>query len=216
MNCQQVQEELAVALLTRQPADPAAAEHVAGCAACSAEAAELAPMEQLLSIGELPSALETDLPSPAALHRLLEEAARRRRWRTGRWLVAVAAALVLAVPIGLVIARQAAAPEQVVAGPTSIQRTATDSATGVSAQVKLWREGSGSGLTVSISGVKPGTKCTVDLVKLDGSRVTAATWWATYAGTASVGGSVGAPMSDIVRLEIVDGSGRLLVPIPLG
>ena len=114
------------------------------------------------------------------------------------------------------MAHRAAAPEAVVAAPTSIERTATDSTTGVSAQVRLWQEKQGSGLTVAISGVIPGTKCTVDVVQRDGSRQVAATWWATDAGTASVGGSVATHFADIARLEIVDASGKVLVPVPLG
>ena len=216
MNCQQVQEELAVAVLTRQPVDPEAAAHVVGCAACTAEAAGIAPMVDLLALAEPPSLLATDHPRPEVLDRLLDEAARRRRRRTGRWLVSVAAALVFAVSFGLWMAHRAAAPEAVVAAPTSIERTATDSTTGVSAQVRLWQEKQGSGLTVAISGVIPGTKCTVDVVQRDGSRQVAATWWATDAGTASVGGSVATHFADIARLEIVDASGKVLVPVPLG
>jgi hypothetical protein len=216
VNCQEVQEELAVAVLTRQPADPAAVAHLAGCPTCAAEAEHLAPVVRLLAVAEPPSAMASSNPTPAALHRLLDEAARRRRRRTGRWVVSVAAALVLAVPIGIVVAHRVSAPDPVVAARTSIERTATDPVTGVSAQVRLWQEKSGSGLTVAISGVKPGTRCTVDVVQRDGSRQAAATWWATYGGTASVAGSVAAPVSDIARLEIVDGTGKVLVPIPLG
>lgn len=222
MNCQQAQEDVAIAVLTRQPVEAATVVHLETCPTCAAEAAQIRPLADLLAMAEPPTVLAGDQPDSGALDRLLGEAARRQHRRTGRWLGAVAASLVLAVPLGIVVAHQLgddSAPPSAVptaSAPTTVERTATNAATGVTANVKIWSKAWGSGLTVSISGVTAGTKCTLSVVEKDGTRQTAATWWATYQGSASVDGGVAASVSDIARLEVLDDSGRVLVPVQFG
>ena len=214
MNCQQVQEELSIALLRRQPLDAEITAHCNMCPTCAADAQRLQPLVELLAAPERQAVLVGEQLRPEALDRLLAEASRRAHRRRGRWLVAVAAAVALLVPLGVVALHQISKAPTVEA-VDRIVRSATNPATGVSAQVKVWPAEFGSGLNVSLTGVPAGTKCTLSVVKKDGTRQTAATWWASYQGAASVDGTVAASIKDIDRLEVLNDAGQVLVPVPL-
>ena len=105
MNCREVQEEIAVALLTRTGLDPVAAAHVSTCPECAAEQASLRGVTAIMA-----AASPTDVPSSAAmpnemhLQRILSavarERAQRRRRTLLRTLAVAAAAVIVAVGIG--------------------------------------------------------------------------------------------------------------------
>jgi anti-sigma factor RsiW len=95
--------------------EAAVAEHVAGCPACAAEHARLAPLPGLLTLAVGASRATAEPPSPAVEERILDAVARerprRRRLRLGamgrrgRVLVAsgaVATALAVAAVVGIV------------------------------------------------------------------------------------------------------------------
>jgi hypothetical protein len=90
---------------------------------------------------------------------------------------------------------------------------ATDADTGVRAEVGMEEVGWGTRLTLALSGVPEGARCRLDAVGPDGSRETAASWKATYSGTAHVEGGVAFAPDDITRFEVVTLDGDHLVTV---
>lgn len=218
--CAQVREEVAVALLTGTDLPPRARDHLVECEVCSADAAELSVLPDLLSMSR-PDVLDEDpQPDEAGLRRLLAAAAtarrNRRRRSLGLGLAAAAAALLIAgggVVGWLVRSPSGSAP---VAGPQVVHATAGPSVDGVRAGVTVAPTAWGSELTMSISGVPPRTKCTLVVVTKDGGTVSAATWWATYQGTAQVHATVAVAVDAIARIDVVNaGSNETLLHVPV-
>jgi hypothetical protein len=213
VSCDQVRESAAVAALTREPVDDEVRAHLADCAECREEVASLGALPPLLAQAREAVAVSDVPPPPALLDRLLAAAAeqraarRRRTWRTA--LVAAAAALLLfGVPIGTwSIAER-------LNGTPAFSSSAT-SASGVTADVELKPADWGSTVSLSIRGVHPGTQCTVVVNTHDGGHQTAATWQASYSGTANVSGTTAASVSDVKSVDVVDqGTGQVLVTVP--
>src|SRR4029079_13756349 len=185
----------------RESVDDEVRNHLAGCADCRDEVASLGALPPLLDEAREAVAL-SDAPPPAGLlDRLLSAAAeqrqarRRRTWRTA--LVAAAAAVVL-----LVVPVWAWSIAQRVNVAPAFTSSAT--ANGVTAGAKLAPAEWGSTLSLSISGVHPGTRCSVVVNTNDGGRQTAATWLASYEGTAQVTGTTAASVSDVHSIDVVD------------
>lgn len=218
MTCDEALESAAVALLTGDRLDAETTRHLEGCASCREELARLAPLPGLLSTLDLPDLhlLENAEPAgPVLLDRLLAAAARdRRRRRTGILAVAAAVVLLLAVPLGVWVSANLgrSTPKPAVA-VAQISWTATDVSTGVTGNAQVWKSAWGSDLAVSISGVPSGTNCTIIVRTKDGKSETAASWRASYTGTAQVRGNVAAAVSSIVGIDIVDDSGKVLLHI---
>ena len=125
-----------------------------------------------------------------------------------------AAVLVVIVPLAVWGTGQLRHQHVTTASPVAqISWSATDASTGVSGEVKVWKSAWGSDLSVSVSGVRSGTRCTIVVVTKDGTSQTAASWAASYTGTAQVRGNVAAPVSSIARIEIVDDTGKVLLRI---
>jgi hypothetical protein len=219
VNCDDVRESAAVALLTRNPLDAEVQVHLDSCPDCRVELASLIPLPSLLSIldaGDLEAAEAASTAGSSLLDRLLAAAASERRRHRSRVLaMAAAVVLFLALPVGVWGASQLRDRPSQVAGQSSvaIDRTAKDTSTGITGRAEVWKAAWGSDLTVSITGVASGTRCTVVVVTKDGRTETAATWQASYAGTAQVRGTVAAPVGSILRIDIIDDSGRVLLRI---
>jgi hypothetical protein len=214
MTCASTLEAAAVGLLTGEDPGPEVRAHLDDCADCSAEVDRLRPLPALLADAAAEGVLD-ELPPPgeALLERLLAAAAQERasrRRRVFRAVAAVAAVLVLLVPAGVWLAQRGDG------SPAGFHTTATDATTGVWADVRLTASDWGSDLSMAVSGVPKGTRCTLVVVTGDGQRQTAATWWASYSGTAQVEGNVAAGLSTIVRVEVVDdASGKPLLQVPV-
>ena len=202
-------------MLTRSDLDAATATHLQGCADCRREHASMTALPALLDLVEPGSAPEP--APPELLDRLLVAAAEQRKGRRRTGLLAVAASAVILVALavfGLVVLRNDTSPP-VFAGPVVIDKQATDPITGVSAHVWVHPGAWGSKIRVSIDGVKPGTTCTLTVIGVNGHREIAATWKASYAGTASVDGTVSGTPASLAELEVADETGQVLVPVPL-
>ncbi len=219
MTCEQVREEAAVRLLTGGPPDPEVEAHLAGCDTCRDEVTRLLPLPGLLA-GAVTQVGLMDEPPPgdALLERLLAAAAAERRRRRARvWTVAaasVAAVAVLAVPTTVVLLHRS--DTQAVASAGQVRASATDATSGVSGEVTLGPSSWGSAVTLKVTGVRAGTSCTVVVVTKDGTRQTAATWWAQYPGPATVEGTVAAALPAIDRVDLVDtASGGVLLALPV-
>jgi hypothetical protein len=220
VTCEEVLGSAAVALLTGDPVEADVASHLDVCESCEAELARLASLPGVLARLD-PRDLQVldtaEAAGPALLDRLLASASRdrRRRRRAGMLAVAAAAVLLVVVPLGAWGVTRLGQPGQSSAAPApaQISRTATDASTGISGKVQVWASALGSVLDVSISGVPSGTRCTIVVVTKNGTSQTAASWQATYTGTAQVRVSVAAPVSSIARIDIVDDSGKVLLRI---
>ncbi|MFE0460655.1 zf-HC2 domain-containing protein [Kitasatospora sp. NPDC058965] len=216
----------AYALGLLDDADRSAFEaHLAGCPRCRTELDELAGLEPLLSEyaaggGEPPE------PDQRLLDALLGEvAATRRRVRVRRrWLVAVAAVLVVGGPA--VTAATMSVGTATTAAPTATA-TATEShsavgPTGAHATVGVTPTAWGSAVTLTLDGVTGPRSCDLVAVAADGSRQTVTTWsvpatgyGARAAGGLTTGGGAGLTPDQITRFEIRDlDSGQLLVSVP--
>jgi hypothetical protein len=68
---------------------------------------------------------------------------------------------------------------------------------------------------MNISGVPPQQKCQLVVVAADGHRSVAASWLATYSGTARVTGTTNLSRTQIARLDVSTPSGRVLVSLPV-
>jgi hypothetical protein len=219
VTCEEALESAAVALLTSDPLEADVEVHLASCAACRDELSGLAPLPSLLSMldaGDFQPADATQPAGAALLDRLLAAAARERRRRRNSVLaIAAAVVLLLLVPAAVLVGQQLrhAPVATAAATPAQIDRSATDASTGVSGNARVWKSAWGSDLDVSISGVASGTRCTIVVVTTDGRQQTAATWVASYRGTAQVRGNVAAPVSSIARIDILDDSGKVLLRI---
>lgn len=215
-------------------------EHVAGCAECTAELAELERTAGILALAGpevvadtvtdahdlAPSGVAPQGPGPRVLDGLLAAvAAHRRRSRRRQVALGLAAAAAAAVVGGVVVAAaddDARAPSE--AAPTSAVTTApapdaqvSGTEGGVALAVDVWRRGWGAALHVSISGVPGGSTCSLIAVRDDGAREVAATWtvpgngYDPEAGSLDVDGAVGMQADRVSHFEVVTSVGDVLV-----
>ena len=92
---------------------------------------------------------------------------------------------------------------------------AADAGTGVRAAVDVAPRPSGTALTLRLRGVTPGERCRLVVLGRDGRSEVAATWQATYLGTADVTGSTAIPKADVAAIDVVTSAGRRLVHVPV-
>ena len=211
MNCREVQEEIAVALLTRTGLDPVAAAHVSTCPECAAEQASLRGVTAIMA-----AASPTDVPSSAAmptemhLQRILSavarERAQRRRRTLLRTLAVAAAAVIVAVGIGFGV--MAVAPHS-----TSI--VATASGAGLSVSADIVPDGDGSLLTIGVKGVHKGTDCVLTVYTADGGSEQVLAWTAKYEGKAHVVANAKAAPGEITRVTLTRADGSTLLDVPV-
>jgi hypothetical protein len=100
------------------------------------------------------------------------------------------------------------------ARPPAPAFTASDPVTGVHGQARLHTTPSGTQISLTISGLPPGERCTMIAVSPQGSEA-AGTWRGTYGGTAQVTAASDIPAGQLVALRIESGSHRLLLSIPV-
>ena len=153
----------------------------------------LAPPHARDSVGD-----DALAPAPAA-----------RRWRrrgfVGVALAAALAALIALAPVG---------GDEPQLGVT--RAAAADPHTGVRAAVEVVPRPWGTRLTVGLRGATPGERCRLLARGGDGSSEVAATWTATYRGSADVTGAAAITAADLQALDVVTTGGRLLVHVPIG
>ena len=213
MNCQQVREDVAVALLTGGELDADTARHVSVCPGCAAEQASLTHVTSLMAT--VPSSdVEPVTPLPAdelLLRRILDavdaERVRDRR-RTGAFRVLLSVAAVLLLVIGVTVVVGAFTPS------TAIIR-ASAAAPGIRATAEIVPHDEGSNLDVAVTGVPADTQCVLWVRTTDGTVQSVAQWRAEYDGTAHVSGSVAAAPGSIASVSIAEVNGPVLLEIPV-
>lgn len=182
--------------------------HIAGCVDCQDEVVSLAWIPPLLRTVQLEDVQRLDTPfDPRAsrlLDRLLAKAKHRSRTRRAVAAFGLAAALVTGIAVF----------DSVTSGPSSgpfaTVRT-VDPATHVTAAVTLRSQTWGTALQLDLQGVPPGETCSLVVHTRSGGRAVAATWTASYRGTADVPGRTSIPATQISALDVVTTSGRHLV-----
>jgi hypothetical protein len=191
--------------------------HLGACAACRADYTDLVPVRDWLArldyaggaaaLGALDGPAAGSLapvrhmprgPAPQPVR------PRRSRWR---WLAAAGAAAAAAATAVIITLPGHARP----AAPVF---TASDTVTGVHGQARLHTTPNGTQISLSISGLPPGERCTMIAVSQRGSE-TAGTWRGTYGGTAQVTAASDIPAGQLVALRIESRGHRLLLSIPM-
>ena len=212
MRCDDIQQEIALSLLTGAELPEALQGHIATCPTCSAEQASLRGVAQLLprltldEVTARPVVTEGDL-LPRLLQRVVEERQRQRRNRR----LAVASTLALAAAV-LVIALASLGG---VLGGNQHAIMASATANGIQATAAITPSGSGSSLALSIKGVPRGTRCILRVESTSAAEETLTVWTADYYGAASTSGRSAFPPDEIARVTVSRVGGPLLLAIPV-
>jgi len=86
-----------------------------------------------------------------------------------------------------------------------------DSHSQVDAAVTLNQRTKGSEVRLRLRGVPPGEHCSLIAYARDGDREVAATWVASYVGTANVSATTAIPTDQLRELDVVTADGHRLV-----
>ncbi|MHB0927500.1 MAG: hypothetical protein ACYC3W_01040 [Candidatus Nanopelagicales bacterium] len=211
MRHEDVQQELAAALLGGAVPDERITRHVRTCALCAAEQASMQGVTQLLAQLSLDD-ITTPPPTttPDLLPRLLERVALERAGQRRRRRLTVVSALALAAAV------VAIALASVSGSLTSVQHTITASASarGISATAVITPIDTGSELRLHIRGVPRGTRCVLRVETARGGQ-TLVVWTADYYGSASTRGHSRYAPADITRVTVSRLGGPLLLMIPV-
>jgi anti-sigma factor RsiW len=183
--------------------------HLATCAECLSELAELEPLPGLLARiepGEARGRLLT--PPPDLLTRALgaiedHEKSQRRRLRC--WQLTAAAAVMAAV-LGITLPQLTSngdgTPMAVVSGAT---------AAGVgSMEQRSW----GTAVELELSGLPPASGYRAYATARDGHTEVAANWGASPGGRATISGATAIPRNQLASIEIRTVDGRELLTLP--
>lgn len=189
-------------------------QHIAGCDQCRDDVAGLAWIPSLVRTVDLADVDEFETlpqaPPPVMLERLLQSIrparpARRRRALRLLAAAAIVVAALSAVGMGLLGSHhQSSRPVAV---------SAVDPHTRVRAAVTMTAHRWGTELHLRLSWVKPGQQCSLVARSRDGRSDIAASWVATYQGTASVPGATAIPLNELSELDVVTVAGHQLVRI---
>jgi Putative zinc-finger len=189
-------------------------EHLESCPACQAILRDFEPLPPLLGIVSAEQVAALDRPRPDLLERLLRDVHEEqqtpgevRQRRMPRRRVLLAAALI-AVTAGV---GSASVLEHLDRPLTVVQAENTN--TGLSAKLSLTPRREGTQLSLSLSGVSPGERCSLIAHARDGRTDTAASWTASYTGTANVSGTTAIAAAQLTSLDIVTDDGRHLLTL---
>ncbi|WP_327636315.1 zf-HC2 domain-containing protein [Kribbella sp. NBC_00482] len=214
----------AYALGALEPAEAGAVdEHLATCAECREELAELIEMKDFL--GEVPPEAFLEGPPEGGdllLQRTLREVRephveepQAKPKRRSRWLMIAAAVVVVAGALGggVVLGRSTAPDaDQPVAG--SRQVTTTDATTGASMDATVEPRAGWTWVRVNVSGLKAGDQCEMVITDKSGASWVAGSWLvsekAAKSGSA-FGGGVLVPPDQVRSVEIRTVQGKHVV-----
>ncbi len=215
LGCREMELSLgAFAVGALEPLDRAEVDsHLERCPRCRSTTAELQDVTDLMGLVSAGSAaLAADgsalprptVPTPAP-------PARRRTRLLARTLAAAAAVAVILIVTGVAVSTWLGSdPVQ------AVRVQATDPGTGVAAAVTLTPVEVGTELRLRLTGVPRRATCQLVVVAADGRRTVAATWLATYAGTARVTGTTDLSRSEVSRLVVATPDGEVFVSVPVG
>jgi anti-sigma factor RsiW len=201
-------------------------DHLAGCAACSAELAELSPMAALLK-GVEPASAAGQQADGANVTQLISRRAARQRQRQ-RWQVAVGAAagIVLiggGIGIGVAASSQHAGPGAPAVAIPGQLHSATDTGTGAAGTVGLLAKAWGTQVTLDLSKVHGPVECQLVAVSRTGQRRVVMSWLVPAPGDGVPGhpahlviqGGTSIPRGDLAHLDVDVVNGPTLLSIPV-
>ena len=197
-----------------EPEDrPVIEAHLTTCASCSAELAQLAVLPGLMHRLDAPTV--DSVESQGLGDRLRSAgsdlAARRRdRGRRRRQLVGAAGLLAASVAVAVLIVGRSPEVGPPAGGTSPVVATAGRPGSPVSARFVLHPRAAGTRVSVSLHGVPSDQRCSLVAVSASGRREVAATWVASYSGSATVEGTTSLPIADIARLQVVRPDGTAL------
>ncbi|GAA2726334.1 MULTISPECIES: zf-HC2 domain-containing protein [Streptomyces] len=213
-------------------------EHLAGCERCGAELdglMGLAPLLADLKEATPDPAAPTPQPPPRMLDALLDEVGATRRARRTRrlWLVAAAAALIVAGPLAGAALTGHDTPGHSGAGAArqmyeeGDKKGAVDPATKVDATVSLQDKPWGTHVALKLGNVRGPLTCDLVAVGRDGQEQTVTTWAVPAPGYGLdkgdkadreplyTHGGAAFNRADIARFEVRTLDGRRLATVPL-
>jgi hypothetical protein len=183
-------------------------QHVVDCVDCQDEVVNLAWIPPLLRTVRLEDVesidAAPDAQNPRVLEGLLSKASRRSRVRRAVAVLGLAAAIVTGVVVY----------DGVSSGPSgsSVASVRTvDPGSHVAAAVTMRSRSWGTELHLQLRGVPPGEICSLVVHGRDGQHGVAATWTASYRGTADVPAHTSIAATQISALDVVTASGTRLV-----
>lgn len=216
MDCTEARMSLGVLVLGAiEPEErPALETHLAGCAPCSAELAQLAVLPGLLQrLAPDPHVVDV-AGGPGFGDRLRSAgsdlAADRRRRLRRRGILAGATAAAVAAAAAVVLLVPGRTPPVGASRGSSVVATAQGHGNPVGARFVMRPRPDGTRVSVSLHGVGPRERCSLVAVSVSGRREVAASWVASYSGTATVEGTTSMAISDIARLQVVGSDGTAL------
>jgi hypothetical protein len=191
--------------------------HIAECRHCQDDVVSLAWIPALLravpldEVERLEDAdvLNGHVATPVLDRLLVAVRAARRTSRVRRPVVALVAGLAAALTAVLIAVGTGGSAEHALAGPVLVH--AVDPRSHVDAAVTLSARTWGTELHLTLSRVPPGEHCSLVVRSRDGERAVAATWTATYRGTAAVPGTTAIPVDSVAELDVIAGDGQRLV-----
>jgi len=227
-----------------EPADRRAFEdHLAGCAICAAEMAQLSPLAGLLrgidpadiaadpaapaALAEAAGQAPAAEPSPADVTDLLRRRAARQRQRN-RWQISLAAAAAVVligggVGIGLASAPSRGSPAPAAVAVVGQQHSAVNLSTGVAGTVGLVSKPWGTQVTMDLSNVSGPLECQLIAVSKSGEQRVVMGWLVPAAGYGVpshpahlvLEGGTSIQPSNLSRLvvDVVNGGTLLTIPV---
>ncbi|GHD99636.1 RNA polymerase subunit sigma [Streptomyces alanosinicus] len=219
--------------------------HLAGCEWCAQQLDELAGMEPMLAaLADLPGSGSTPAigdslsarPSPRLVEKLVDEVADKRaqKRRRGFYMIAAAAALIIAGPLAAVAVnggsggtgRTTASSAQTTFEAMPDKKSATDPTSQVSATVGMQQKDWGTQAVLELKNAKGPLKCSLVLVAKNGQRVTMSSWsvpdWGYGIPNAKteeakkplyIGGAAAFKPNEIDHFEVVTFEGKKLVQV---
>jgi Putative zinc-finger len=184
------------------------AAHLSECTVCTRTLTELGTLPPLLTT-VTPEDMhhEEPVPTDLAFHRLRRSAVGPARRRRHPWLLAVAAAGVVAAGgVGTGVAVMTSASP----APTTVAASSAD----VHAWATIKAAGAGSRITLTMNGVPHGATCWLVAVGRDGERDRTPSWVAGYEGDVAWSGTVALTPDQLSHLDVVTGDGRTIVSLP--
>jgi hypothetical protein len=191
-------------------------EHIAGCPVCQDEVVNLSwipallrtvQLDEVLRLDDAETPLHSDAPAPApVLERLLVATRNRNRARRLRRPVAA----LLAAAAAATLAGASVAQFSGGQGAQSMAIHSVDPHSHVHAAVNLSERSWGTEVQLQLQGVHPGQRCSLIAHARDGRTDVAATWAASYRGTANVPGTTAIPLDQLREFDVVTTDGRRL------
>jgi anti-sigma factor RsiW len=217
-------------------------EHLATCASCRAELADLNDMTQLL--GEVPPEAFLDGP-PEDGDLLLQRTLRQVRAEraepapapvtelpapvrtSGRWrpmLVAAALALIVGAVGGVLISRQTTDPvadpgvTPTTAVPGEKTAKATDQSTGTTMAATVTPKAGWVAVKVKVDNLPVGAQCELRVVDANGRSFVAGSWLVSQKGSQEghvIDGAALVPIDKVKSVDVVTFQGKRMVSVPV-